>query len=162
MFRTLVGMCRDPQYVGLDMKAMIAGNNVCADRYLGLVEKFGPEFVEAAGRRMIEDSEGKARAKLRSLPDGTWVSREYVTTLDRKSRKAVAQQLYCTMTKKGDELEFDLEGTSPQTDTDHNSTFPQHRGAHHAGAHQRALLGRALERRQDEAGDPQDTQRAPS
>ena len=124
VFRTLVGMCRDPQYVGLDMKAMIAGNNVCADRYLGLVEKFGPEFVEAAGRRMIEDSEAKARAKLRSLPDGTWVSREYVTTLDRKSRKAVAQQLYCTMTKKGDELEFDLEGTSPQTDTDHNSTFP--------------------------------------
>ena len=124
VFRTLVGMCRDPQYVGLDMKAMIAGNNVCADRYLGLVDKFGPEFVEAAGRRMIEDSEAKARAKLRSLPDGTWVSREYVTTLDRKSRKAVAQQLYCTMTKKGEELEFDLEGTSPQTDTDHNSTFP--------------------------------------
>ena len=94
------------------MKAMIAGNNVCADRYLGLVEKFGADFVEAAGRRMIEDSEAKARAKLRSLPDGTWVSREYVTTLDRKSRTAVAQQLYCTMTKKGDELEFDLEGTS--------------------------------------------------
>ncbi len=124
VFRTLTGMCRDPQYVGLDMKAMIAGNNVCADRYLGLVEKFGADFVEAAGRRMIEDSEAKARAKLRSLPDGTWVSREYVTTLDRKSRTAVAQQLYCTMTKKGDELEFDLEGTSPQTDTDHNSTLP--------------------------------------
>jgi N-methylhydantoinase B len=58
------------------------------------------------------------------MPEGTWVTRQYVTTLDRKTRKSVAQQLYCTMTKKGDELHFDFTGTSPQTDTDHNSTLP--------------------------------------
>jgi N-methylhydantoinase B len=124
VFQTLTGMCRDPQYVGLDVKAMIAGNNICAKRYLGLIEKFGLDFVQRAGEKMIEDSEAKSRAKLRSLPDGTWVTRQYVTTLDRKTRKSVAQQLYCTMTKKGDELHFDFAGTSPQTDTDHNSTLP--------------------------------------
>ncbi len=124
VFRTLTGQCRDPQYVGLDLKAMIAGNNVCARRYLGLVEKFGAPFVAAAGAKMIEDSERKARAKLRSMPDGVWVTRQYVTTLDRKTRKAVAQQLFCTMTKKDDELHLDFTGTSPQTDTDHNSTLP--------------------------------------
>jgi N-methylhydantoinase B len=124
VFQTLTGMCRDPQYVGLDLKAMIAGNNICAKRYLGLVEKFGLEFVQDAGEKMIEDSEAKARAKLRSMPDGTWVTRQYVTTLDRKTRRSVAQQLYCTMTKKGAELHFDFTGTSPQTDTDHNSTLP--------------------------------------
>ena len=58
------------------------------------------------------------------MPDGTWVARQYVTTLDRKTRKAVAQQLFCTMIKKKDELQFDFTGTSPQTDTDHNSTLP--------------------------------------
>src|SRR5438093_10856896 len=52
------------------------------------------------------------------------MTRQYVTTLDRKSRKAVTQQLCCTMTKTGDELHFDFTGTSPQTDTDHNSTLP--------------------------------------
>ena len=124
VFRTLTGQCRDPQYVGLDLKAMIAGNNVCARRYLGLVDKFGADFVAAAGQKMIRDSEQKARAKLRSMPDGVWVTRQYVTTLDRKSRKSVAQQLFCTMTKKGDELHLDFTGTSPQTDTDHNSTLP--------------------------------------
>jgi len=124
VFQTLTGMCRDPQYVGLDLKAMIAGNNICAKRYLGLVEKFGLEFVQRAGAKMIEDSEAKSRAKLRSMPDGTWVTRQYVTTLDRKTRKSVAQQLYCTMTKKRDELHFDFTGTSPETDTDHNSTLP--------------------------------------
>ena len=124
VFQTLTGQCRDPQYVGLDLKAMIAGNNICAKRYLGLVEKFGLKFVQLAGEKMIADSESKARAKLRSMPEGTWVTRQYVTTLDRKTRKSVAQQLYCTMTKKADELLFDFTGTSPQTDTDHNSTLP--------------------------------------
>src|SRR5919106_6244494 len=124
VFTTLTGMCRDPQYVGLDLKAMIAGNNICAKRYLGLVEKFGLKFVQLAGEKMIEDSESKSRAKLKSMPDGTWVTRQYVTTLDRKTRKSVAQQLYCTMTKKSHELHFDFTGTSPQTDTDHNSTLP--------------------------------------
>ena len=124
VFKSLTEQCRDPQYVGLDLKAMVAGNNVCAKRYLGLVEKFGLGFVQAAGEKMIEDSENKARAKLRSLPDGTWMARQYVTTLDRKTRKSVGQQLFCTMTKQDDELRFDLTGTSPQTDTDHNSTLP--------------------------------------
>ncbi len=124
VFQTLTGQCRDPQYVGLDLKAMIAGNNICAKRYLGLVDKFGLKFVQAAGEKMIADSESKTRAKLKSMPDGTWVTRQYVTTLDRKTRKSVAQQLYCTMTKKADELRFDFTGTSPQTDTDHNSTLP--------------------------------------
>jgi N-methylhydantoinase B len=124
VFSTLTGMCRDPQYVGLDVKAMIAGNNICARRYLGLVNKFGLEFVRRAGEKMIKDSESKARAKLRSMPDGTWVTRQYVTTLDRKTRKSVAQQIYCTMTKRRDELQFDFTGTSGQTDTDHNSTLP--------------------------------------
>ena len=86
MFQTLTGMCRDPQYVGHDLKAIIAGNNICAKRYLGLVDKFGLKFVRLAGEKMISDSEAKARAKLRSMPDGTWLTRQYVTTLDRKTR----------------------------------------------------------------------------
>ena len=62
VFQTLTGQCRDPQYVGLDLKAMIAGNNICAKRYLGLVDKFGLKFVQMAGEKMIADSESKARA----------------------------------------------------------------------------------------------------
>ena len=72
VFRSLTEQCRDPQYVGLDLKAMIAGNNVCARRYLELVEKFGIEFVQEAGEKTIRDTEEMARAKLRSLPDGRW------------------------------------------------------------------------------------------
>ncbi len=124
VFRTLTDQCRDPEYVGLDLKAMIAGNNVCASRYLELVEKFGLRFVKGAAAKVIRESELAARAKLRSLPDGTWMARQYVTTLDRRHRRAVSHQILLTMTKENDDLHFDFSGTSPQTETDHNSTLP--------------------------------------
>ena len=134
VFKSLTEQCRDPQYVGLDLKAMIAGNNVCARRYLGLVDKFGLEFVQAAGARIISDTEAAARAKLKSLPDGTWTGRTYLTTLDTKTRKAAPLRIMCTLTKKGDHLTLDTTGTSPQTNSDVNSTFPS----------TRALIGVAI------------------
>ncbi|MDP6558677.1 MAG: hydantoinase B/oxoprolinase family protein [Candidatus Binatia bacterium] len=124
VFKTLTEQCRDPQYVGLDLKAMIAGNNVCEKRYLGLVEKFGLTFVEAAGQKTIHDSEEMARSKLRSLPNGRWISRVYMTALNKRKGKAEPQQVVCTMSKQGEELHLDFSGTSPQLDNDHNSTLP--------------------------------------
>jgi len=122
IFKTLTEQCRDPQYVGLDLKAMVAGNNVCARRYLGLVEKFGLKFVQAAGQKMIEDSESKARAKLRSIPDGRWRSKIYFTST--QDGKSVPLQVACTMTKREDELHLDFTGSSPQMRNDANSTLP--------------------------------------
>ncbi|MBI2917407.1 MAG: hydantoinase B/oxoprolinase family protein [Chloroflexi bacterium] len=113
-FRTIVDQSRDPDYVALDLKSCIAANNVCARRYLELVKKFGKEFVQAAGEKVIADSEAMARAKLRELPDGTWTSRIYNTVKDRKMGQARPYRIMCTMTKTGDELVFDYTGSSPQ------------------------------------------------
>jgi N-methylhydantoinase B len=89
-------------------------------RFLQLVEQFGPEFVQAAGQKMIDDAEQQARAKLRSLPDGTWSSRMYGTGRDPHQVDVVM----CTMMKDNDELSFDFTGTTPQAPDDHNSTYP--------------------------------------
>lgn len=124
VFRTLTEQCRDTDYVGLDVRAMIAGNNVCGSRFLDLVKKFGVVFVKEAASKVILDAELMARAKLRSLPDGAWSARQYVTTLDPKSRRAVPHQIFLTLHKDGEELTLDFSGTSPQTNTDHNSTLP--------------------------------------
>jgi N-methylhydantoinase B len=124
VFRTLVEQCRDPEYVGLDLKSRIAANTVCTRGYLGLVEKFGVEAVTAFGQKMIEDAERMARAKLRRIPDGTWRSRIYGTAVGEKSRAAEPYQVMCTMTKAGDELEIDFTGTSGQMHNDQNSTLP--------------------------------------
>lgn len=124
VFRTIVEQCRDPEYVGLDLKSRIAANTVCARGYLGLVEKFGVEFAEAAGRKMIDDAERMARDKLRRIPDGTWRSRIYGSAVGEKSRVAEPYQIVCTLIKKGDALDVDFAGTSPQMHNDQNSTLP--------------------------------------
>lgn len=41
------------------------------------MDRFGLEFIEAAGKKTMADAEEMARAKLCSLPDGVWRSRVY-------------------------------------------------------------------------------------
>src|SRR5579884_86228 len=124
VFKTLVEQCRDPEYVGLDLKSRIAANNVCARRFLQLVETLGKDFVVAAGRKIVEDSERLAREKLRSIPDGTWSSRLYSTAPEPRTRAARPYPVVCTLTKRGDELLLELSGTGPQLLNDQNSTLP--------------------------------------
>lgn len=124
VFQSIVQQCRDPQYVGLDLKSRIAANNICAARYLQLVEKLDKDFVVAAGQRLIEDAERLARERLRSIPDGTWTARSYGTRPDRKSRGVQIYQVIVRLTKLGDGLEIDFEGTSEQSEGDLNSSLP--------------------------------------
>lgn len=124
VFKTIVEQCRDPEYVGLDLKSRIAANNVCGRRFLEMVEKFGPEFIKAACQKLIRDSEEMARAKLKALPNGTWRSRVYASALEPKTRKALLIPIHVEMKKEEDELFIDLTGTGPQMNNDMNSTLP--------------------------------------
>ncbi|MBI3000645.1 MAG: hydantoinase B/oxoprolinase family protein [Deltaproteobacteria bacterium] len=124
VFKTIVEQCRDPEYVGLDLKSRIAANNVCSRRFLDLVEKFGSGFIKAACQKLIRDSEELARAKLRALPDGTWRSRMYASALEPKTRKSQLIPIHVEIKKQKDELYIDLSGTGPQMNNDFNSTFP--------------------------------------
>jgi N-methylhydantoinase B len=124
VFKTIVEQCRDPDYVGLDLKSRIAANNVCARRFQQLVATLGKDFVVAAGQKIVEDSERLAREKLRSIPDGTWSSRLYSTAPARGTREAQPYPVVCTMTKRGDTLEIDCSGSGPQLENDQNSTLP--------------------------------------
>ena len=124
VFKTVTEQCRDPEYVGMDVRSRTAANNVCRTRYLELLDRFGVDFVQAAGQRLIADSERMAREKLRAIPDGVWRSRIYGTYRDPTTREAVAYQVVCAATKTGDELTLDFTGSSAQLDNEQNSTLP--------------------------------------
>ncbi|HYH93873.1 MAG TPA: hydantoinase B/oxoprolinase family protein [Candidatus Saccharimonadales bacterium] len=124
VFKTIVEQCRDPHYVGMDLKSRTAANHVCARGYLALIERFGVEFVEAAGRKLIADAETMARARLATIPDGTWASRIHGSAKDPVSRAAIPYEVRCTATKHGDELTLDFTGSSEQLASDQNSTLP--------------------------------------
>ena len=123
VFRSLTQQCRDPEYVGLDLKSQIASNNVCAKRYNELIEKLGLDFVGQAGAKMIADSERLARARLRKLPDGKWFSRVFGTAWDRRDGKVKEYQIACAMDKKGADLLLDFTGTSAEMTDSTNSTL---------------------------------------
>jgi N-methylhydantoinase B len=124
VFKTIVEQCRDPHYVGMDIKSRTAANIVCARGYAALIEQFGIEFVEAAGAKLIADSEALARRKLASIPDGTWRSRIYGSARNHETRTSDPYVVICTATKHGDELELDFAGSSDQLTSDQNSTLP--------------------------------------
>jgi len=123
VFRSLTQQCRDPEYVGMDVKSQVASNNILARRYLELVEKFGPEFVSAAGRKIVDDAERLARARLRGLPDGRWLSRVFGAAWDHKDGEMKPYQIVCSMTKRGEGLSLDFTGSSPQMSDSTNSTL---------------------------------------
>ena len=123
VFYTLTRQCRDPDYVGLDLKSRIASNNVCARGFLQLVEKYGVDFVRAACKKLNEDSERMARARLAALPDGIWRSKVYTTATNIHTGEPKVMRIVCAMKKTGDAVEFDYEGTSEQNEDATNSSL---------------------------------------
>src|SRR5699024_3240691 len=95
--------------VTLDIRSMIACNNVAADRMQKLIGKYGKETVDEVGARLIEESEERFRERLLELPDGQWQSRQYLSANDET---AVVR---LTMTKKADSITFDFSGSSEQS-----------------------------------------------
>src|SRR5580704_13353889 len=106
---TILNMVRSPEMVALDLRSMIACNNVARERMLALIEKYGFGTVDAACNALIDQSETKLRERLRELPDGHWQSRQYFEV------KGEIYKVLLTMTKKADSLTFDFTGSSPQS-----------------------------------------------
>jgi N-methylhydantoinase B len=106
---TILNMVRSPEMVSLDLRSMIACNNVARDRMQALFRKYGTETVDAANATLIEQSETLFRARLRELPDGTWQSRQYLDVNGTTARVVL------TMTKTDDRLVFDFTGSDPQS-----------------------------------------------
>lgn len=123
IFNMLTEQCRDPNYVGLDLKSRIAANNVCARGFLQLAEKYGIDFINAANRKLIADSEAMARARLRSLPDGVWRSIVHASVTNVGNGDAKPIRVICTMTKRGDGITFDFDGSSAQNEDAGNLTL---------------------------------------
>ena len=117
--------CRDPEWVTQDILARIAANNVCAEGYLQLADKMGLEFLEAACDKLRDDSKKMFQAKLLELPDGIWRERCYVSRSAKvvDKEESLPLKVEVTLTKKGDQLRFDVEA-SPQTADYCNAALP--------------------------------------
>jgi len=107
----LLRSTRDPAYYVLDLRARIAGLNVAKERFQTLIKRYGADRVRACIEQNIDYGEEMARAKLRSLADGTWRMVCYMDWDVGPKPKLIKISL--RMTKQGDELTLDFDATGP-------------------------------------------------
>ncbi|MBS1673632.1 MAG: hydantoinase B/oxoprolinase family protein [Actinobacteria bacterium] len=107
----VLGMTRMPMAVGLDLKAMIAANNVASRRLVELFDRYGLAEVERVMELEIEHSEQQLRDTLRRLPDGVYRGQDF---LEHDGHTNALYEFRLEVRKTGDRLVFDFTGTSAQ------------------------------------------------
>lgn len=103
---------RLPRHLSLDIRALIAANNVATTRIKELAHTYGPDVVHRVMKRMLDTAESELRARLRRLPDGEWRHVQlYEVSMDGDR---TVHKIVMTMGKQDDRLTFDLSESDPQ------------------------------------------------
>ena len=126
LWQMIMSMTRLPNYLGLDFKGMIAANNVAILRIGELFQRYGVGTVEAVMGAEIDASERRMRERLRQIPDGIYRARDYI---DHDGHTNKLYEVCLAVHKTGDEIVFDLEGTSLQAPGFINCTWSGMKGA---------------------------------
>ena len=103
---------RMPELVALDLRAQITACNVARERMQQLLEKYGADVIKGVMKKLQDNSEVSFVKRLETIPDGTWATESWVE-LAREGDRHVYRNVV-RLTKKGDRLIFDNEGTAPQ------------------------------------------------
>ena len=103
---------RMPGAVEMDMRAAIAGVETTRGKLLGLVGRYGAGAIKAVMRGTMDAAEALFAERLRSIPDGRWSHRGYAESAVPGDDGIYTYQI--TITKQGDRLIVDNEGTDPQ------------------------------------------------
>ncbi|MEZ5075934.1 MAG: hydantoinase B/oxoprolinase family protein [Solirubrobacterales bacterium] len=111
IWQMIMGMTRLPMVLGLDLKAMIAANNVAGRRLEEVMDRYGGDLVLGVMEAEIEASERRFRSRLRELPDGVIRAVDF---LEHDGHEDLLYEIRVAVRKHGDELCFDFEGSSAQ------------------------------------------------
>ncbi|MBI4321737.1 MAG: hydantoinase B/oxoprolinase family protein [Chloroflexi bacterium] len=114
ILNVILSMSRLPITVALDLRAMIAANNVAKRRLTAVFDRYGLDTVLSVMNGVVELSERRLRERLRELPDGIYRSVDF---LDHDGQANKLYKFAVTLTKEADKLTFDLTGTSAQAPT---------------------------------------------
>ncbi len=105
-------------------------------RFCELLKRYGEDTVLRVMDGELDASEKKLRERLRTIPDGIYRARDY---LDHDGHQNRLYQVCVAIEKRGNELIFDMEGTSPQAPGFINCTYSGMRGAVQLGFLTRVL-----------------------
>lgn len=105
-----------------DFQAMIAACDLAKSRYLALVDRYGFPAVRDAGQAWIDYSERMLRQEIAKIPDGVYETE--VGYLDDDGRNYGKKlPIAVKVIIDGDEITYDLTGSSEQVPTAYNCAF---------------------------------------
>ena len=110
---------RDPMLQIQDMKIRLSACLKIKERVDEIAREYSWEELVAALRWTLEDTEAEVRRRLAAWPDGTVRS---VVFADSTLRENALIKIAVEARKRGDELELDFRGTSPQFTNRSNNT----------------------------------------
>src|SRR5699024_3074852 len=122
LIRHILNNTRTPTSNEGDFQAMIAACNLASNRYLSLIGRYGLEAVEDAGQSWINYSERMLRQEIAKIPDGVYETD--VGYLDDDGRNYGKKlPIVVKVIVEGDEITYDLTGSSLQVPTAYNCAF---------------------------------------
>jgi N-methylhydantoinase B len=130
VWNLVMNMTRLPFIVALDLKAMMATNNLGRTRLLELIARYGLDTVRSVMQTLLERSANRFRSRLLELPDGVFRARNF---LDHDGHENRLYTVALELTKDGDRLVFDYSQSSPQASGFVNCTDSCLNGAVYAG-----------------------------
>ena len=122
IWRHILENMRTPTYNRGDIEAMIAACELARRRYLELLGRYGRDAVLTAADGWLNYSERMLRQEIAKLPDGTYETD--VGWLDDDGRtRGVKLPVKVAVKIEGDEITFDLTGSSPEVPTGFNCPY---------------------------------------
>lgn len=111
IYRMLETAVRTPEQVKGDLLAQITSVRLGEREVLELVERIGPREFANQVEALLDHTEILTRRAIRALPDGTWEFKDYI---DDDGISGDLITIVARVTKTGDEIHVDFDGTSPQ------------------------------------------------
>jgi N-methylhydantoinase B len=119
--RLITSNTRAPEDALGDLRAQAEATRGGEREIQRLLAKYGRDTVLAAFAEVQDYVERVTRARLASLPDGTWASEDYMDRDPDAGEGLVPIKVRMTIT--GDEVAFDLTGTHPAVASNFNCGF---------------------------------------
>lgn len=105
---------RMPDLLALDLRAQLAGCRFAAQQIKELCAQFGAATIKAAMRRILDNAQASMQEKLQRIPDGRWSEVRYLD--ERMPGLRDTYRVQVNITKSGDRLTIDNEGTDAQVE----------------------------------------------
>ncbi|HET9938295.1 MAG TPA: hydantoinase B/oxoprolinase family protein, partial [Gaiella sp.] len=122
LWKHILENVRTPSFNNGDIRAMIAACELARRRYLELLDRYGTEAVLGAAHGWLEYSERMLRQEIAKVPDGRYET-EVGWLDDDGVRRGEKLPVKVAVEIAGDEITFDLTGSSDEVATGYNCPF---------------------------------------